>query len=343
MRRNARFGFLPFILAACVGEPSGGVGRAVGVVSEPNEVLLTSHAVEAPKPKPRLRSFADASVATPEAEDAGVIVGTLPNDNVSYSCDAVGAPSRQPKLHPVAAALLNGAHLHDPKLREANEGLALLVERAHALPNEAFTSRERVLIQAAAIKIWRAGSERAGELARRVALDSSELSLLDTSPEADLLPVLGPAHKWVERRGDACGSSAVHDRVFNGLLSFRPVRSGSMRALIAQVVAFDDTGHPAVTPFVASVELRTSMRADSPACVLELTGDGLTVMDYPDLEPTRFIEPLSNGTLSCGRCHMGDSPFDLRDLRGEEALSFRYERRQSLLSLAGSTGSALFP
>jgi hypothetical protein len=199
-------------------------------------------------------------------------------------------------------------------------------------------------MQAAAVRAARVGAPLAREAAavvRRMALDASALRDLGADPSPDMEPLIGSSEGWVERRGPSCGPLGVHDGAFSGELAFRTVRSGRMRALFGQVVAFDTALAPHVTPFVAVVELRTDVGPGAPACVLERTGAALEAVPFEQLPESAFIQQTGEGRVGCARCHTGTGPYDLADLGREQGGGFRIERRIAQLERARERGEEI--
>ncbi len=300
--------------------------------------------------EPSLSPSAFEEVAGPEAErrphDAagGVVIGQVTGEAVPYGCDRTWRGDEVERLHPVTAGLLAEVHLGDAAAPSASRALGAAIERALAADVAELPSRDRVLIQAAAARAARTPEHaaRGAALVRHAALAPSALRRLGSDPSPDLSRFLGPSDAWVERRGPSCGPLGAHDSVYGGALAFRTLRSGARRALVGQIIAYDTSAEPHVTPHVALVELRDGMHADSPACVIEVGAGGLAPVAYEELRPTPFVRPASPGRVGCGSCHSGQGPYDLTDVRGEEALSFRIERRVAQLTHARERGADLF-
>ncbi len=278
-----------------------------------------------------------------EGQPPGFVTGLLQGNDVPYSCAGVSTPAAEP-LHAAVAALLTHVPLSTPDAPTATDGLRAAFEAAERAELAQLSLRDRVVLQALAVKLWRHRTplaRRARALAQRVALAPGQLRELGSDAHAELAPVLGETEGWVDRKGPSCGPIGIHDSAFGGQLSFRTLRAGQRRALAGQIVAFDTRGEPHVTPFLALVEMRNGMQADSPACVIEIGGEGLTRTPHSELVPSAFIRPAAAGTVGCGGCHTGRGSFDLSDVRGEDALSFRVERRVAVLELARQTAVGL--
>jgi hypothetical protein len=284
-------------------------------------------------PEPAVPTEAPALASAP----AGKVVGTRSEPFVPYSCDALAPPAVAPvAAHPVTAALLAASpvgQLGQPLSAEVDVALA----DAALVSLEALSTRDRILIQAVALRAAKGDGKRAhtaAALARRVALDAGTLRALGSDPRRELEPWIGSAESWVERRGPSCGPLGAHDGAYGGELAFRTIRSGSLRVLFAQVVALDSELAPHVTPVIGLIELRTGMHADSPACVLEAGAERLDMLAFDSLHASPFIRVEKDGKVGCTGCHTGAGPYDLADLGREEGGAFRMERRLALLERA---------
>ena len=286
-------------------------------------------AAEAPVPLP------DAVGATnaPPGAIEGRATGPIP-----YSCEPLGemgAPAAP--AHALTGALLVAAPIASFGRVSAPDRVASLLRDAEREPLEAFSSRDRILIQASALRVWRSERELASTAAavvKRMALDARALAELGSDPRSELEPWLGSAEGWVERKGPSCGPLGAHDAAFAGALAFRTVRAGAKRVLFAQVVALDSDLRPHVTPVVGLIELRSGMQADAPACVLEATPAGLATVPFDALHASPFVIPEAGESVGCNNCHNGQGPGDLADLGREEGGAFRIERRLALLDHA---------
>ncbi len=264
---------------------------------------------------------------------------------VRYSCEGLGPSATTPSEgHHVTRALLAASPMGTPGPTGSPSQLDAALEAAASVSVEQLTMRDRILIQAAALRVAKDDSQRAklaASVVRRMALDGWTLENLGSDPRRELEPWLGSSESWRERRGPACGPVGAHDSAYNGELAFRTVRSGKLRAIFAQVVAFDTELRPHVTPVVGLVEMRNGMRADSPACVIEAAAGGLSPAAFDDLHRTPFVDPMPEGQVGCGSCHTGRGPNDLADLGREEGGAFRIDRRITLLARAEGRASEL--
>ncbi len=308
------------VMSACV---DGASEAESSLVAEPAAAPETDVASDAPTP--------------PAPPLPGAIIGTTSDPFVSYSCDTLTPVLERPiGAHPVTAALLAASpigQLGVPLPAEIDRAIA----DAAAVPLDELSARDRILIQAVALGAARGDDRRAmtaKNLARRVALDASSLGELGSDPRSELEPWIGSAEGWLERRGPSCGPLGAHDGAYGGALAFRTIRSGDLRVLFAQVVALDRELVPHVTPVVGLVELRTGMRADSPACVLEASAGGLAALAFEELPASPFIRLEANQKVGCSGCHTGNGPYDLADLGREAGGAFRVERRLALLERA---------
>jgi hypothetical protein len=103
------------------------------------------------------------------------------------------------------------------------------------------------------------------------------------------------------------------------LLAFRPLRAGTTRALVSQLVAFDRDGGVHVTPIVETMEMRLGDGAAAPACIVRATDSGtLQPQSFADLdEHPPFIAKAGKG-LTCNSCHVDAKSVGARDISGDE-------------------------
>lgn len=312
-------------------------------------ILLIAGALgcaEAPRETDSSSVAAPEVVVPPSATSAppSRVIGTIREPFVPYSCDAVARPPSEPTVaHPLAERLLELLPLGQLQA-PASPALERAIGDALLAPVDTFSVRDRILIQAVALRAARGGDGRAraaSALAQRGALDPSTLEKLGSDPRAELEPWIGSADGWVERRGPSCGPLGTHDGAYEGALAFRTIRSGPLRVLFAQVVALDSELEPHVTPVIGLVELRTSMQAEAPACVLEASAEGLAALGFESLPMSPFIRKDGGAMVGCSGCHTGGGPYDLADLDHEEGGAFRIERRLALLERAKARAGEL--
>src|SRR5439155_9557253 len=98
---------------------------------------------------------------------------------------------------------------------------------------------------------------------RAVAPTPEQLDALGTSSHPDVEAILGS--DITERATKTCTTGNLkHVTEYKGLLAFRPLRAGTTRALVAQLVAYDTNGAPHITPVVDGMELRLGNETSSP-------------------------------------------------------------------------------
>lgn len=174
--------------------------------------------------------------------------------------------------------------------------------------------------------------EAAWALQQKIAPTAAELEQLGPWPH--LQGVLGTT--LVERATQTCGTgNSIHNLVNGGLLAFRPLRAGTTRALVSQIVAFDQEGHPHVTPFVEAIEMRLGDTADAPACVVEAARDGaLRPVALEDVTPRPpFVRRTDEG-LGCNGCHADSNTMNARDIEGAELVHVDELRTEQVEKLA---------
>ncbi len=180
-------------------------------------------------------------------------------------------------------------------------------------------------------------------LVRWLALPPVVLDAIGSEPEAGLAFYVGPRAEWVERRGPSCGDAPlVHEYKNRGALAYRPLRTGRVRALVAQRVAIDSRGIPHVTPLVAQVEMRGGISDGAPACALEFDPHalaagrpaGLRAQALAELSHPPFVM-AKDGAATCYGCHADDgSRYGFEDVPAAEADALNLARREVLLGLA---------
>lgn len=157
-------------------------------------------------------------------------------------------------------------------------------------------------------------------VARELAPSDDELASLGDPEQPRVAAVLGPMAFVVQRATATCGTgNSIHNIYNHGLLAFRPLRAGTTRALVAQLVAFDGEGHPHETPLVDAIELRVGDTAAAPACVVEAGSDGVlhaTPLAELDARPP-FVMRAGDG-IGCSNCHSGNNTMNARDIAGDE-------------------------
>ncbi|MCC6993161.1 MAG: hypothetical protein IT370_00900 [Deltaproteobacteria bacterium] len=273
---------------------------------------------------------------------------TTPRPSTPYACDFLPAqtlPAERPRsrFSDVIDTLAGLAYHAD------SQALAAVVEQATALEAAGLGLRQRIILQNQLLQVtWAAEQssatlENARRLAGRLALPGLLLQALGSEPERGLDSFLGPRAGWIERRGETCGSSRLlHEFRYGGTLGFRPVRTATLRALVAQRVAVDVEGVPHLTPLVDHVEVRGRLDADVPACVLEFdaraqavgAAAGLRAMGLDEVHGDAFVFRRGDG-VGCLACHAPDGSRDgFEDVAPEAVAPLLDARRVTLLGFA---------
>lgn len=234
----------------------------------------------------------------------------------TYSCDAIAVAAQPSVDHGVVGPWR--------ALADAPAADAPWVGRVQALarqPLPALPVAERVRLQHQLLRVarrlesgradnpaWRGWEPaRAGVVAaiRAVAPAAGELATLGDGAHPAIAAVLGADITERATRGCTTGDLA-HVNAADGLLAFRPLRAGTTRALVAQLVAIDRDGAPHITPLVDEIELRVGDdTAASPACVVEAGDDGvLRTVAHAELHDHPFVTRRGAG-VGCVDCHAG--------------------------------------
>lgn len=169
-----------------------------------------------------------------------------------------------------------------------------------------------------------------------IAPSKEDFAMLGSSAHPHVQPILGPASGIVERATRTCGEgNGIHASYFGGLLAFRPIRVDSTRALVAQIVAFDDEGTPHITPIVEGMEIRRGFNGDAPACVIQTRADGTLypakLAQVEEHEP--FVTKTGDG-VGCNRCHGNGNGVGARDLTGDQVGDVDRKRDRQVGELA---------
>jgi hypothetical protein len=263
-----------------------------------------------------------------------------------YSCDGIAAGPQYATVDPTVVAPWR-ALLEDHRTDD------LWVRRVHVLALTRLPTTlgidERVRLQHVLLGIARrtdvarrqpdAAAAKAAHgavmsLIRATAPTAGELATLGEGVHPEVEPILGLS--ITERATKTCaGGNSIHVRKSDGLLAFRPLRSGTTRALVAQIVAFDTDGHPHVTPLVEGMELRLGNELSSPACVIQSRPDGtLYPAAHAEIEEhAPFVHRQGEG-VSCVNCHYQPNAMNARDLTADEARTIDIARTDQVERLA---------
>ncbi len=271
-----------------------------------------------------------------------LIAGASPEE-VPYDCSFVRveasrcAPS--PKWiaeldHLGAIFIGNGGEPEE----EICRGLNMALAEALSAELSTLTAIERVVAQNGALRAfgprsceaWTPGmSVKAARAVMRLALPAKAIEELGSEPWADVDAMIGKRATWVERQTKHEG--LFHDTAEFFTQAFRPVRSGSIRAVMSQLVAIDDAGRTHVTPAIGRVEMREGMALDGRACVAKLDASRLRCrsgrvrpLAEEQLPNNQFVQRIAPGKVGCNQCHgVPDADANLVDLTDQRVLSAR--------------------
>lgn len=263
---------------------------------------------------------------------------------VRYDCGSLPAGGAELATDPLLASLAHLVEKPEPWLA------ASVLAYAESIDPESLDLETRLLAQnllfryakvAASSQVWssklretipmkgaRVPAPRAARLVLKFAPDASVFDAIGTEPDPTVESWLGPREGWTERSTSFCsdGNLLLHDQILDGLVAFRPVRSGETRALLGQIIAFDSDGRAHVTPIVERVEMRRSLAVDAPACVAHLdlasAGSPRIVADVEALHPDTFVFRDGEG-VGCAGCHSRNDVFratDVPDVTAAQAL-----------------------
>ena len=254
------------------------------------------------------------------------------SDVTPYRCDGLVPAAQTASADPSIAAPWRA--LADDTVTDPTGWIATVAAMPAAAPSG--TTEERVRLQHQLLRVAarleryasyvpatpHAAETRAAimKLVTAVAPSARELDALGDAAHPQVAAVLGADP--VERSTRNCGSgSLIHVSHFGGLLAFRPLRSGTTHALVAQIVAFDPAGAPHITPLVDDIELRRGDGTSAAACVVAAGDDGiLRTVGQADLEDTQFVHRRGSG-VTCVGCHHTDNAFAARDVTDAAELS----------------------
>jgi len=271
-------------------------------------------------PRIALVFLAVCSMATADVDPA-----TTP-----YSCDGVDVAAQTATADPSVAAPWRA--LADDTVTDPTGWIATVGRTAQDPAPAGLGTEDRVRLQHQLLRVAarldtyaryvpetpHAADTRRAVMAivRAVAPTARELDQLGDAAHPEVAAVLGS--DVVERATSSCvAGSLIHVSYFGGLLAFRPLRSGSTRALVAQLVAFDSAGAPHITPLVDDIE----MRRGGTACVVATDDAGrLATVPRADLEQTKFVARRGDG-VGCAQCHSRSDAFEPRDITDPSALA----------------------
>ncbi len=190
-------------------------------------------------------------------------------------------------------------------------------------------------------------------VARRFALPAEELAALGMAPAREVDRWIGPREGWVDRKGDACGDGRLlfHDAQFHGLRAFRPVRVGSRRALVSQLVALDTEGkapprdagdRPDRDPPRPHAGRRGLCGRAVRGGAQEGVASGLRAVKVTELGDGLFTRRLGESSVGCVACHDGHGRGDFEDVDVGLRASLRSNRDAASLLAAEAATAPLF-
>lgn len=190
-------------------------------------------------------------------------------------------------------------------------------------------------------EVYRAAHRSVMQLVRDTAPTADDLALLGDGVEPDVAAILGDS--ITERATSTCaGGNSIHVRRNDGLLAFRPLRAGTTRALVAQLVAFDTDGKPHITPLVEGMELRLGNELSSPACVIQARPDGtLYPAQLGEIEEHAPFVRLHGDGVGCVKCHYQPNTMNARDLTADETRTIDIARTEQVEQLAAGVWKSL--
>ena len=277
------------------------------------------------------------------------------DNSTRYRCDGIAGAIAQPGN---AAAIAPLRAIARPTRVDAAylDSVAAALDRSARESRGDLTTADRVRLQHELLTIADALQPRLHELGshgehvygrvmayvRSIAPTASAIAALGAAEHPALSGFLGG--EVVERATRSCGSGRLfHARAADGLLAYRPLRGDESRAIVAQLVAFDDAGVPHVTPLVETIELRRGNDIDAPACVVHAGDDGvLHPLTLSEISTTgdRFVRRVDDG-VGCRGCHHGENTMGARDLSAEELPAIDAARYGYVHDLATSTWDRL--
>lgn len=277
---------------------------------------------------------------------SGLLVGTLdPAAATPYSCAELAVTDQQPVVPSAILGPLRALAIQ-PTI-DIPWVARVQAEASRKLPELTLEGRIRVQHQLVVIgdrlraahninPAWPGWAITLGVVSARIqalAPSRQQLAALGDPTRPIVSGFLGD--QVIERATVTCGKGrSIHVAHFHGALAFRPLRTGDTRALVAQLVAFDDSGRPWTTPYVDHAEVRQWGLEGAPACVIEAGHDGaLHPVEYRDLVEDRFVRRTSDG-VGCNNCHRDTNALGARDVTAEELVDIDRARAAQVDQLA---------
>jgi hypothetical protein len=171
---------------------------------------------------------------------------------------------------------------------------------------------ERIALQNAALYLALASaphepalSARARRLAKKLAFPAAKHPVT----ALDIDAWIGPENERIERTPP--NLPLMHENVFEDTRMVTLVRTKTLRANFARLVAFDDAGEPFVTNVVGAIEIRRGLEQDARECVLEIDAarlrckmlGGLAPAPLASLSQSHFLSHDDAGHVRCNSCH----------------------------------------
>jgi hypothetical protein len=229
-----------------------------------------------------------------------------------------------------------------------------IVTSAERVSVASLSPRERIAAQNAALHLSfvAAPEVRARDLVARLAFPRASRPE-SVEPDRAIERWLGPREQWTERT--TAMRPLMHESIFFTTRVLRLVRTKTLRANFAQLVAIDDAGNPYITSVVGSIELRRGFDGDARACVVLLGASrvrcdqeigGLEAVVSPSALPqSHFLAHDDSGHVRCNNCHAPETPdvdfgMAIKDVTADERTATLDERRNVVLRKLGTALSA---
>jgi hypothetical protein len=292
------------------------------------------------------------SDAAPAPKEAAAPV--TPSDaTVLYDCEGVEPANadacdeaRKPgdDLVELSEQLPEIAVEHVPKLEAYWARAARALDAAERVSPSSFTTEERVLVQNAALHVALVSAGENASLSSRAKAFVKKLAFHDhprAEPEG-LEAWLGPSASWEERTTPM--KPLFHETIFHDTRVLRIVRTKTLRANFAQLVAIDDAGVPFVTGVVAAIEMRRGWRPEAPACVVLASPARVRCKSHGGLQAqpnasrfpqSHFLAHDDDLLVRCNGCHTANDTamgFTLQTLAPEETHAVLAARRDAALN-----------
>lgn len=257
------------------------------------------------------------------------------------ACDARRKPTDD--LVDLSEQLPEIAAEHVPDLAKYWARAKSALDGAERVDIASLGAEERVLVQNAALHVALVSAGNDGALASRAKAFVRKLAFHDrprAEPEG-LEAWLGPKDAWEDRTTPM--KPLFHERIFHETRVLRLVRTKTVRANFAQLVAIDDAGAPFVTGVVAAIEMRRGFGRDAPACVILASPARVRCKSRGGLQSSpnasgfpqsHFLAHDGDLLVRCNGCYTANDTamsFTLSPLAPEETAAVLADRRDATL------------